>query len=96
MTHTPGPWKRRDDSTPSGQRQIQVWRHEPNELPITSIATIHKQPCPIEHGDHVANAALIAAAPELLEALRGLLESPGKIRKRENMFRRKQNRFPRS
>ncbi len=61
--HTPGPWKVRKD-----QGELEVWRHEPNELPVTRVARIVRQPCPIDHGDHVCNAHLIAAAPELLQA----------------------------
>lgn len=63
--HTPGPWQVKIGSQ---QPKLQVWRHEPNQLPITRIADVIEQPIPIEHGDHVCNASLIAAAPDLLEA----------------------------
>lgn len=63
-THTPGPWRVCKD-----QGELEVWRHEPNEVPITRIARISRQPIPSEHGDHVANAQLIADVPELLRIL---------------------------
>ena len=73
--HTPLPWRRNDQSTPSGQRTIEIWRHEPNELPITRIATVHGQPVPIEHGDHVCNADFIVRAVNSHDDLLFLLKT---------------------
>ena len=72
--HTPGPWRVKKD-----QGELQVWRHEPNESPITRIAAVCRQPFPIDHGDHVANARLIAAAPDLLAACRLMLDAVNDI-----------------
>lgn len=61
-THTPGPWHvRNDGSVGSVQRGGMV------------VA----QPCiePKNQGDQAANARLIAAAPELLDALEGMREA---------------------
>jgi hypothetical protein len=68
MTHTPGPWERR------GEYNLEIWEYQAPEPAVEgeedagddgsgwlSVCTVH-QP-----GE--ANARLIAAAPQLLEAL---------------------------
>ena len=52
---------------------MEIWRHEPNENPITLIAKVIRQPVPLYHGDHACNGQLMAAAPDLLEACMYLL-----------------------
>jgi hypothetical protein len=63
MKHTPGPWKR-------GSRILDIV----GSKPVTLIATIA---CPSEHpateAKAHANSNLIAAAPEMLEALKELV-----------------------
>lgn len=72
MTHTPGPWKAYQKQGTQGQGLPQ-WRiHGPG---VTgSIATVDfdlTQPTVRKQNENVsANAHLIAAAPELLEALK--------------------------
>lgn len=59
--HTPGPWKKRCYRSQYGA--VGYWNTTPFEV---------AQDCPEQIAQ--ANARLIAAAPELLEALRGLME----------------------
>ena len=56
-THTPGPWATMIDST---KEYIAVY---------AKVGQVTKVICPVKIGD-TANAQLIAAAPELLEACR--------------------------
>jgi len=72
-THTPGPWTM---SSPMGAgrdegREPWFW--------VSADRTLHLQvaPCPDGYvaGENEANARLIAAAPELLEALRTALDA---------------------
>ncbi len=58
--HTPGPWRDVDGRIFSDGYLISG----------APIATVHKRKA---SGQYEANARLIAAAPELLEALRGLV-----------------------
>lgn len=60
--HTPGPWHVNDDK---GCRWIETSKDD-------VIARICKDSCSREIFD--ANASLIAASPDLLDALKGLLE----------------------
>jgi hypothetical protein len=60
MKHTPGPWETSRDATPEWHTQVTVYA----EATGKRVATVFETP---------ANARLIAAAPELLEALRWAL-----------------------
>jgi hypothetical protein len=63
--HTPGPWEASITANSIGQRHI----YDENNHPIAQ--TVHKD---VEHPERIsANALLIAAAPELLDALQNLL-----------------------
>lgn len=63
--HTPGPWEWPDDG---GVREFEIFGPDG-----TLICECSWHGCPLgEVGALVANAALIAAAPELLEALENL------------------------
>lgn len=59
MAHTPGPWKVSMGSTHVGGPKSGICKFE----------SIHGM-----YQNHEANARLIAAAPELLEGLKGLLQ----------------------
>ena len=67
--HTPGPWNLGSESGPHC-----VWSSDPS-APV-AWATTYPDGGPLPHGEYgdfqLANARLIAAAPELLEALRTL------------------------
>ena len=70
--HTPGPWKIRKDD-----RYNHAYGIEKNKKGLRSIiALINDQWLCEEHGDLVANARLIAAAPDLLEACEEALKIP--------------------
>lgn len=56
-THTPGPWATSRDAVPEWHTQITVYE----EATGKRVATVFETP---------ANARLIAAAPDLLDALR--------------------------
>jgi len=65
--HTPGPWEVRQAET----GHTAVYPHGGRER----IADIY---CPLDiNGNHAANARLIAAAPELLEACKSILKDYG-------------------
>ena len=69
--HTPGPWKFRDDSKFFKTNPFSVYI-QGGGVHSAAIANIpRKQTIPEEEAR--ANALLIAAAPELLAALQGLL-----------------------
>jgi hypothetical protein len=68
--HTPGPWKL--EITDTGFRVI----YSDSTL-RSHIAALHEAALCEEHGDTFANARLIAAAPQMLEALRAALEAMG-------------------
>lgn len=61
-THTPGPWTLKPNGVISGGKPIQL----PNGEAVQQVAMATY----LDDGDREANARLIAAAPELLEALR--------------------------
>ena len=68
--HTPGPWY-----ALRGQRNISI-RHKTGDrlLPMVNVASVRGQfPTDCPYGSSEANARLIAAAPELLEALQKML-----------------------
>lgn len=70
--HTPGPWY-----ALRGQRNISI-RHKTGDrlLPMVNVASVRGQfPTDCPYGSSEANARLIAAAPELLEALQAVLRS---------------------
>lgn len=60
MEHTPGPWKALWSSG--------ISIHGPDDRSVASIASSIKRP----EGEKAANAYLIAAAPDMLEALEGI------------------------
>lgn len=69
--HTPGPWAVLDNTaTPYGQLMVESENHGA----VALCYTVERGECaaPLEC---VANARLIAAAPDLLAALRGLLNA---------------------
>lgn len=73
--HTPGPWRANSDQPNNGYRRVFM----PNDLVQIEtdgprgqmVACLFKEN--FAHGQDEANARLIASAPELLDALRGML-----------------------
>lgn len=71
MTHTPGPWK----AVKVGNTKVTQAVIADTQYGFHLIATTH--PIPIENtGRQEENARLIAAAPELLEALEAIRREP--------------------
>jgi hypothetical protein len=68
--HTPGPW--RIEITDTGFRIT----HSNSGL-RSHIATLHEAALCEEHGDTFANARLISAAPEMLDALQTVCDAYG-------------------
>ena len=68
MTHTPGPWVNRTVGDPTNKSGGQIYAGKVN------VATCHfgSHDTP-EYDDYKANARLIAAAPELLDALKKIV-----------------------
>ncbi len=60
--HTPGPWR--------------LWKHMDPAQPHAIIAMEGDPICELNAWNREANAALIAAAPEMLEALRKIAFEP--------------------
>lgn len=71
LKHTPGPWGWSHREIPSGNYSTQVY--DANEKEIATIAWYPVRQNNITTTSREANARLIAAAPELLEALRELI-----------------------
>ena len=74
MSHTPGPWEAILDNDPRGQpspmyRGLVALVERSPERTLGVVAKNHD----VTKDNWAANAKLIAAAPDLLEALRGLL-----------------------
>ena len=69
--HTPGPWKA-ENGTGSGGKGWGCWEVFACDGPETYIAGSNR-----DNPDQEANARLIAAAPELLEALQTALRDSG-------------------
>ena len=69
-THTAGPWE-----TGSTMTRVEVWPAGWN-APLC-VADCHTKNAPESEGERVANARLIAAAPEMLEALRECITDDG-------------------
>ena len=72
--HTPGPWY-----ALRGQRNISI-RYKTGDrlLPMVNVASVRGQfPTDCPYGSSEANARLIAAAPELLEALQFVMAAFG-------------------
>ena len=77
--HTPGPWAQKHRKWGDDAYRTQVF---PVDDPDNTIATIHWHSVPTEKGfttDREANARLIAAAPDMLEALRSLSDEVDRI-----------------
>ena len=78
MKHTPGPWRLEEwgsDYGPTGDFSVYPCGAK-NKYPIASVQE------PFHRSKTKANAMLIAAAPELLEALIEMLEYAGIIEER--------------
>jgi hypothetical protein len=86
MKHTPGPWRLDELEHPEGERQsrdVMDYDYEINPPSVYLAECSHDggQPphfvvCRLKYGHHVkADARLIAAAPEMLAALKGAVES---------------------
>lgn len=80
MSHTPGPWRIVRHSDQSGGCNILTERHSKAGLPCKTsdfIAAVGVCPNPWQNGleEARANARLIAAAPDMLAALKGALVS---------------------
>lgn len=73
MSHTPGPWQLIIDADNGLLREVAAPCHEHQDCgkTIVFIRRDPTQPLQSSHGEHMAaNARLISAAPELLEALK--------------------------
>lgn len=73
--HTPGPWTVERLSSEYGSYRIgPAWkRHRAMLIPVAIDKRVDRSHGAMEHGEHDANARVIAAAPDLLEAAKGLL-----------------------
>jgi len=72
MQHTPGPWfHKRDSYNEYGATVAHLIETEYEDV-VATVSYRERDPRLNRHGE--ADAALIAAAPELLAALKGLIE----------------------
>jgi hypothetical protein len=74
--HTPGPWTLMEFNSTSYRRQLEVVRDVPNES-VAHVCTINED---LINNEAAHNARLIAAAPELLSALKAMVASYDGIR----------------
>lgn len=75
--HTPGPWET-DGATEKGRRYHEITAVQtPERFYAYGIAHTLDRDQEIGEDEDRANALLLAAAPELVEALEGLLEAEG-------------------
>lgn len=70
--HTPGPWTIVQDSPHNRTVRYSIGARLPTDM-ATYVCTIKQPAGLITDGRHDANARLIAAAPDLLEALKALM-----------------------
>ena len=70
QTHTPGPWAVRH--TDNGLRIV----YSDGEL-RSHVADLHSMSLCDEHGSLRANASLIAASPDMFDALRAIVDAFG-------------------
>jgi hypothetical protein len=78
MKHTPGPWKVERGTEPSDFIVMEPTGHticEPNEPLYADHEQLDSRLRHITFDEALANAHLIAAAPELLEALTAMLDA---------------------
>lgn len=69
-THTPGPWETKRAATPEAFPQFGVYAENGNGHDLAHVVSHGTA----RHAETEANARLIAAAPEMLEALRNVAE----------------------
>jgi hypothetical protein len=73
VTHTPAPWKASDEWIDDLNREtISIWGEDAHGL--MTIAELRHTLVNPSANEQIANARLIAAAPELLEALKKCLQ----------------------
>ena len=68
-THTPGPWETKRAATPEAFPQFGVYAENGNGRDLAHVVSAGTT----RHAETEANARLIAAAPEMLEALRAMV-----------------------
>ncbi len=73
MSHTPGPWGIVQDAPLNPKSRYSIGSRQPNGFAIY-VCTIRTERSLILDGKETANARLIAAAPELIEACRAVVE----------------------
>ena len=70
--HTPGPWNIGSSDLPVSRMSIHCKGHK-DSCHSTVALMVSRGAIGISHDEEFANARLIAAAPDLLEALKGLM-----------------------
>ena len=70
MKHTPGPWTITPDEVRINQTKMQVLEISSEEMPYWIAYVQSSKPYTDYKGDSKANANLIAAAPDMYEALK--------------------------